>query len=152
MTTQSNILEHGAGETIQVMGATMRFLCQAAEAWSLMHVTAPQRVGPPPHEHDFEEAYYILSGAVRLTVDGVESVLGAGDFVRIPGGRVHGFRGESAEPAQMLVFQTPADAGDFFREVAREVTRIPQDLQRIPEIGARHGVRFPPADCHAPRP
>lgn len=150
-TAQPLIVKRGKAETLRVMGTEMSFLFRDADAWSLTLCSAPRDVGPPPHEHAFGEAYYILSGALRLTVGDEEVVVEAGDFVNIPGGTRHGFAGASDEVTQMLIFQAPGDASEFFREVAREITRIPADLPRVPEIAARHGIRFLPSKCHAPR-
>ncbi len=152
MTKQPLILKSGEGETVHAIGAKVTFLCQGRGDWSLVHLRAPLRGGPPAHEHDFDEAYYVLSGSIRMTVGGEELLLDAGDFIHVPGGTIHGFQGASDPPAQLLIFQAPGDAGDFFRDVAREVTNIPADLPRIPEIGARHGIRFPASSCHAPKP
>ena len=37
-----------------------------------MEVTLPQDRGPPPHPHAWDEAYFVLEGDVRFTVDGQE--------------------------------------------------------------------------------
>lgn len=58
----------------------------------------------------------------------------------------HTFHGVSETPASMLIFDAPAHAESFFQDVDREVTAVPRDLVKLPEIGARHGLRFmPPA-------
>jgi hypothetical protein len=44
----------------------------------------------------------------------------------------------------MLVFDAPAAAESFFRDAAAEVHVLPQDLRKIPAIGARHRIRFLP--------
>jgi mannose-6-phosphate isomerase-like protein (cupin superfamily) len=147
---QPQILKRGDGETLRALGSEITFLCQVADTWSLMHLSAPLHIGPPPHAHDFAEAYYILSGSLELNLGGERLVLEAGDFVHVPGGVFHGFKGASETPAQLLIFQSPADAGEFFRAVAKEVTNIPADLPRVPEIGARYGIRFAPSTCHTP--
>jgi uncharacterized RmlC-like cupin family protein len=73
--------------------------------------------------------------------------VGSGDFLYVPGGTVHGFRGASETPARMLIFDAPAHAEGFFRDVEREVTEMPRDLAKVPVIGQRHGIEFlpPPA-------
>ncbi len=46
----------------------------------------------------------------------------------------------------MLIFDAPAHAERFFKEIEQEVREMPRDLQKMPAIGARHGVTFlPPA-------
>jgi hypothetical protein len=42
----------------------------------------------------------------------------------------------------MLIFDAPAHAEAFFRELHREVSEAPRDLPKLPAIGARHGVLF----------
>jgi quercetin dioxygenase-like cupin family protein len=147
MNKQPLVLKRGDGETLEALGSRITFLSRAPGAWSLMQVTAPPDVGPPPHEHDFDEAYFLLSGSLRFTVAGEELALGAGDFVHVPGGVAHGFKGGSDGVAQLLIFQAPGDADEFFRAVARELTNMPADMRRVPEIAARHGIRMTPSSC-----
>jgi quercetin dioxygenase-like cupin family protein len=138
---QPLVRKYGEGETIKALGSEITFLCRDPGAWSMTRVVAPRGVGAPPHDHDFDESYYVLSGSLSLTVDGREVVLDAGDFVHIPGGTVHGFKATADAPTQFLILQSPGDADDFFRACAREITNMPADLARVPAIGARYGVR-----------
>jgi len=128
-----------------VMGAQVRFLCtgdKTDKAWSLMEGEIPEHAGPPPHDHPWDEAYYILEGEVRFLIDGQERLVRAGDFVYAPAGTLHGFQGASANAARMLIFDAPAHAESFFREVQREVKEMPRDMAKVPEIGDRHHIRF----------
>ena len=62
-------VRRGEGETLNVLGMPLRFLCDAHEtagAWSLMEEDIPIGHGPPPHRHDWDEAYYVISGALQL--------------------------------------------------------------------------------------
>lgn len=141
------IVPRGEGERLQALGADVRFLClprQTGEAWSLMEATLPLDAGPPPHEHPWDECYYIVEGEVRFTMGKRTDVFGAGDFLYAPAGTVHGFQGASTKPACVLVFDAPAAAEGFFRDVDREVHELPRDLAKVPEIAARHRMRFLP--------
>ncbi len=138
------IKKRGDESPLQVMGSEVRFLCRGGNAWSFMECTVPRDVGPPPHHHDWAEAYYIAEGAVKFMVDGKELVLEAGEFLHLPGGAVHGFQGASERPARILIFDAPAHAEGFFVDAAREVKAIPQDLPKVPAIGERHGIHFLP--------
>jgi quercetin dioxygenase-like cupin family protein len=143
------VRKRGEVPVLRVMGSEIKFLCEGEitkKAWSLTECAAPRDVGPPAHHHAWDEAYYVLEGEVRFTVDGHDLVLRAGEFVHIPGGTVHGFKGASDATARMLIFDTPAHAEGFFREVEREVRELPVDLPKVPAIGARYGIHFlPPA-------
>jgi quercetin dioxygenase-like cupin family protein len=150
MNKQPLVVKRGEGETIKALGSEITFLFREPGAWSLTQVSAPRDVGAPPHDHDFDESYYVLSGSLWLTVAGKEVVLGAGEFIHIPGGTVHSFKGTSDAPTQILILQSPGDAEEFFRACAREIKKIPADLARMPELGARYGIRFAPSSRNTP--
>lgn len=145
MKKQAVVMRQGEGEALSVMGAGVRFLCPAEKtgnSWSMMEVTLPKHAGPPSHDHPWDEAYYVIEGEVRFGLDGREVLAKAGDFLYAPGGTLHSFEGASERPARVLIFDAPAHAEAFFREVDREVKRIPQDMAKVPAIGDRHHIRF----------
>jgi len=140
-------VKRGDGETLSVLGTQVRFLCEAARTehrFSMMEVTLPKDHGPPPHEHPWDEAYYIIAGDVRFLVGEQQQVYSAGDFIYAPAGTVHAFSGVGDEPARVLVVDAPATAEQFFRDVSREVQSLPADLAKVPQIGLRHNLRFLP--------
>lgn len=144
MGKQQVMVRRGEAESLRVMGADVRFLCTAErtdKAWSLMEVGIPRDAGPPPHTHPWDEAYYVVAGEIRFLIDGREQMVRAGDFIYAPGGTLHGFSGASDEPARMLIFDAPAHAESFFREVDREV-KGPADMAKVPLIGSRHQIDF----------
>jgi len=74
--------------------------------------------GPEPHFHrSITESFYVLEGTVRL-YDGsgwVSAV--AGDFLHVPEGGIHGFRG--GDHARMLLMFAPgAPREDYFETLA----------------------------------
>jgi mannose-6-phosphate isomerase-like protein (cupin superfamily) len=85
--------------------------------WSM----APAPGGPEPHFHrTISEAFYVLTGTVRL-YDGRAWVDGTpGDFLFVPEGGIHAFRNESGEPASMLILFAPgADREEYFETLDR---------------------------------
>jgi quercetin dioxygenase-like cupin family protein len=85
--------------------------------WSM----APTPSGPEPHFHrTLSEAFYVLTGTVRL-YDGRAWVDGSpGDFLFVPEGGIHAFRNESGEAASMLILFAPgADREDYFETLDR---------------------------------
>ena len=149
MNKEAMIVKNGEGEELSVLGTKVRFLLEAAKtnhSFSLMEVELPKDQGPPPHDHPWDEAYYIVDGDVWFMVQNKEQVFSTGDFVYAPGGTLHSFRGAGEKPARVLVFDAPATAEGFFRDAAREIVTYPDDLIKVPEIGARYQLRFlPPA-------
>lgn len=147
MSKQAIVSRQGEGEQLQVLGVGLRFLCRkenTAGAWSLMENLIPENAGPPPHFHPWDEAYYVVSGQIEFTLDGTPLLVGAGDFVYAPGNTVHAFRGASKEPARMLIFDAPAHAEGFFKDVHSQVRTMPDDLPKLPVIGQQHGLTFLP--------
>jgi quercetin dioxygenase-like cupin family protein len=145
MSKQAVVVKSGESEKLDVLGAEVRFLCQADKtdkAWSLMECVVPKEAGPPAHDHPWDEAYYVLEGEVQFTVGNRNVLVRRGDFIYAPGGTLHAFQGASDHPARMLIFDAPAAAEGFFRDTEREVKVFPGDLAKLPEIGARHRLRF----------
>ena len=142
------VVKRGDGETLNVLGMPLRFLCDADDtsgAWSLMDEDIPIGHGPPPHRHDWDEAYYVISGALDFQIDEEPVRLEAGDFAYLPRNTVHAFKGGSEMPARVLIFAVPAHSSAFFKDINREVLSVPEDLVKVPEIGFRHGIEFMPS-------
>ena len=145
MNKEAKVVKRGEGDVMSVLGTSVRFLLEGertGRAFSLMEVELPKDQGPPPHDHPWDEAYYIIDGDVWFMVDGAETVYSAGDFVYAPGGVLHSFKGAGDVPARVLVMDAPATAELFFRDVNDEVKVLPDDLAKVPGIGARHQLRF----------
>lgn len=82
---------------------------------------SPALSGPDPHFHrTISEAFFVISGSVRL-FDGTAWLdTNAGDFLFVPEGGIHGFRNESGEDASMLILFAPgAPREDYFETLAR---------------------------------
>ena len=144
----ATFVKAGDRAPLNVLGMPLRMLCEASEtggAWSLFEEDVPLGMGPPPHRHDWDEAYYILRGEVEFEIDGQKVRSAAGDFNYLPRNTVHGFKGASDSPARVLIFAAPAHGSEFFKELNEEVRNLPEDGSKIPEIGERHGIHFMPA-------
>jgi quercetin dioxygenase-like cupin family protein len=132
-------------QALSVLGAQVRFLCEGSATkgvWSLMEVTLPLDAGPPPHVHDWDEAYFVIEGEVEFTLGDRRVRAGSGEFIYTPAGVQHGFAGKSAQPSRVLIFDAPAHAGAFFKRVDREVKELPRDLPKVLEIGEETGIHF----------
>ncbi len=56
--------------------------------------------------HEGEEFYYVIKGALTMTVDGVRTVLGAGDSIHFDSMRPHSVQNETGETVTVLVVNT----------------------------------------------
>ena len=73
-----------------------------------------------PHDHTFEESYFIVSGRVKATADGKVSDLGAGDMIWTGVGCIHSFENVGSEPVRWIETQAPLPP-------AKEVFRFERD-------------------------
>ena len=142
-------IKAGESEVLNVLGMPLWFLCDAKDtqgAWSLMEEDIPAGHGPPPHRHDWDEAYYVVKGALDFEIDGKPVRLESGGFTYLPRNTVHSFKGAASSLTRVLIFAVPAHSSAFFKEINREVRTVPDDLAKVPAIGRRHGIEFmPPA-------
>ncbi|WP_330328522.1 cupin domain-containing protein [Streptomyces sp. NBC_00536] len=69
-------------------------------AW---RVEIPAAMVAPAHTISAEETFYVLSGRLRLTIDGDSAELGAGDAAVAPAGSTLGVANTTDEPAHMWV-------------------------------------------------
>jgi quercetin dioxygenase-like cupin family protein len=78
---------------------------------------APAGGGPPAHFHrTMSEAFFVLSGTIKL-YDGNDWTDGRqGDFLYVPPGGIHGFRNEADEPASMLMLFAPGSPREAYFE------------------------------------
>jgi mannose-6-phosphate isomerase-like protein (cupin superfamily) len=78
---------------------------------------APEGGGPGPHFHRaMSEAFFVLTGTVRL-YDGNDWVDGTeGDFLYVPPGGIHGFRNEVDAPASVLMLFAPGAPREAYFE------------------------------------
>jgi mannose-6-phosphate isomerase-like protein (cupin superfamily) len=69
---------------------------------------APKGGGPGPHYHRaMSEAFFVLSGTIRL-YDGTDWIDGKpNDFLYVPPGGIHGFRNDADEPTSVLMLFAP---------------------------------------------
>lgn len=145
MSNRPMIVKSQDVQALHVLGTQVRFLCEGrdtANAWSLMEVTVPAEAGPPPHHHRWDEAYFVTAGELQFSVDDERFTARAGDFVYTPADAVHSFRGISAEPARVLIFDAPAHAGSFFKRVDREVSNPAAERSKVLDIGQQTGIHF----------
>lgn len=62
---------------------------RGAEEMSVIRQRQAPGASNPPHSHDREEVTVVLSGSVRITAEGEEAELSAGDALIVPAHTVH---------------------------------------------------------------
>jgi mannose-6-phosphate isomerase-like protein (cupin superfamily) len=92
---------------------------------------APQAGGPAPHFHrTMSEAFFVLSGSMKLH-DGTDWLDGRqGDFLYVPPGGIHGFRNEADEPASILMLFAPGAPREHYFEGLAKLGDLTDDERR----------------------
>jgi len=107
--------------------------------------------GVPLHVHSREdEALYIVTGELRVTVGDLQRVVKTGDLVYMPRNVPHRFQNGSDQPARMLVIFSPGGFERGFLEIGRPMRSAneqppvltPEDQQRMREVAERYGARW----------
>jgi quercetin dioxygenase-like cupin family protein len=96
--------------------------------------------GPPPHTHQWEEIYVVLSGEMDVVVDGKTTRLRPGGYAHVPANTPHGYT--TIDETHFLTIVTKGNAAKFFTQVANEVEMNPPDIQGVLRVGAEHGITF----------
>lgn len=145
---------------VAVAGGTYTVLVAGADTagrYALIDMLVPDGSGPPPHRHDFEEAFHVLEGEVEVTVRGQAVRATAGQVLNVPANAPHRFRNVSGRPARLLCLVAPAGLEAFFGEVGDPVASrtapapalSPEEravrARRAAELGPRYGIESLPA-------
>ena len=119
---------------------------------ALFDIKIPGNSGPPAHIHSREdEVYLIKRGTFQFLMDGVCLQAGPGASVYMPKGHFHAFKNISKEAGEQLMFVYPAGIEQFFWELHELKLQMPQDFQKLNELGnSKYGINFvPDHDFHA---
>ena len=96
--------------------------------------------GPPPHSHDWDEAFYVLKGEIHFLCDGKDYVCAVGTLVHVPRGTVHGFRYGKGGGQMLEITGAGALAAQMFTAIDREIPPGPPDVPKLLDVLKRNGV------------
>lgn len=91
----------------------------------------------PPHRHDFEECFYLLSGGLQFRGGNAVVNLVAGEAIHLPSGLAHQPQHVMEDDAEVLVICSPAGFEAFQKEV------VGLGVEHFAEIAKRYGIELP---------
>ena len=149
MTTQARtpqplvVAPQDRARSLKVVGEQITVLASAAQtgSYEIFLQTGPEGSGPPPHNHPWDEAFYVIRGDVAFGVGELESVAAPGTLVQLPAGTTHWFR-FGPGGGEMLSMTPREGAADFFRDVDRNVSPQAPDLPKLVGIAESHGLNI----------
>jgi quercetin dioxygenase-like cupin family protein len=83
-----------------------------------------------PHDHPFEESYYVLEGEVDAMAEGEEFTLAAGDLFWTGVGSVHAFYNRSPGRVRFLETQSPLPPANYSYRFNRDWDYLSEQLAR----------------------
>ncbi|HEY1446990.1 MAG TPA: cupin domain-containing protein [Caulobacteraceae bacterium] len=96
--------------------------------------------GPPPHAHDWDETFYIISGELEFGVGDATGRLGPGSAAHIPGGVVHWFR--FLTDGEMISVTSPGGASQLFTAIDAANPSGPPDMDAVVAAIVSNGGRL----------
>lgn len=93
-----------------------------------------------PHDHPFEETYYVLSGHVQAVADDETFTLGPGDVFWTSVGCVHAFYNQSGDRVRWLETQSPQPPANYSYRFNRDWDYLAQRL--TPDTSQNQGVEM----------
>jgi quercetin dioxygenase-like cupin family protein len=143
--------QKGEGQAFWMLGGLYELKVASDEtdgAMTVMEMTVPPGMGPPPHTHPGTESVYVLEGTLRYHIGDDVVAGGPGSVFHVPAGIVEHFEPTGDSPLRVLVTYAPGGIEGFFAEAgelakSREMPPpddSPPDLERIAAVGARYGM------------
>ena len=129
-------------QVLNALGVSVTVLAskKTTQAGEVTLQQGAEGAGPPPHKHDWDESFYILSGSVDIQCEDVKRRCEAGTFVHVPAGTVHGFRFGEAGGSMLEFTSRGSCAVDLFTDLDQSFTDGPPDLEQAVRVLKNNGV------------
>ena len=114
---------------------------EATQGYEIFLQRGPEGSGPPPHSHPWDESFFVIKGHVDFGIGAESLTATAGTLAHLPAGTEHWFRFGTGG-GEMLSMTSRLGASKFFAETAREVATQNPDLEKLAEVGTRHGLKL----------
>lgn len=134
-----------APSPLKLVGEQITVLASGAQtgSYEIFLQTGPENSGPPPHNHPWDESFYVIKGAIAFGIDKSETTAVPGTLVHLPAGTTHWFRfGKGG--GEMISMTSREGASRMFTDMDREISPESPDLGKLVAIGQRHGLKVTP--------
>lgn len=143
MSVQPLVLRPDQHESaLNVIGTQVTVLASntATQSYGVTLQQGEEGTGPPPHSHDWDEAFYVLKGEVNFRCEGKAYDCSAGTLVHVPGGTVHAFSYGSGGGQMLEITGAGALATQLFTAIDNEIPLGPPDVAKLLDVLKRNGV------------
>ena len=130
------------GRALNVVGTQVTVLApnSVTQSYGITLQQGDQGTGPPPHSHDWDEAFYVLKGEVNFLCDGKAYACTVGTLVHVPRGTLHGFSYGSGGGQMLEITGSGALAAQLFTAIDGEIPVGPPDVPKLLDVAKRNGV------------
>ncbi|QUD86323.1 cupin domain-containing protein [Phenylobacterium montanum] len=127
---------------LNVVGEQLRVLAPGAKtgSYEIFHQAGPEGSGPPPHSHDWDEAFYVIAGEIAFGVGERTLTARPGMLVHLPAGTTHWFR-FGPGGGEMVSVTSREGAAQFFEAIDREIAPDAPDLGKLVQVAEAHGLK-----------
>jgi len=123
------------GEKITVLASN-----DSTQGYEIFLQQGDEGTGPPPHSHDWDESFYVVTGSVEISY-GDETVTAApGTLVHLPAGTIHSFRFGVGGGEMISVTGQSGHATRLFTTIDQEIPAGPPDIPKLIAVAERCGV------------
>lgn len=143
MSVQPFILRPDQHEpALNVVGTQVTVLASNAvtQSYGITLQQGTEGTGPPPHRHDWDEAFYVLKGEIQFLCDGNVHVCKVGTLVHVPRGTVHGFCYGTGGGQMLEITGAGARAAQMFTAIDKEIHAGPPDIPKLLDVLKHNGV------------
>lgn len=133
-----------APRTLDVVGERNTVLASGAQtgSYEIFLQAGPEGSGPPPHNHPWDESFYVIKGNIAFGIGSDEMIAAPGTLVHLPAGTTHWFR-FTAGGGEMVSMTSREGASHMFADFDREIAPEAPDLQKLVTLGAQYGLKVP---------
>ena len=129
--------------TLDIVGEHVTVLAsgESTQGYEIFFQRGPEGSGPPPHSHPWDESFFVTKGEIDFGIGPESTTATPGTLVHLPAGTIHGFRFGTGG-GEMLSMTSRPGASKLFADMAREIDPVNADLQKLAEVGGRHGLKL----------
>ena len=127
---------------LNVVGTQVTVLASnsATQSYGITLQQGDEGTGPPPHSHDWDEAFYVLRGEIQFVCDGEVHACQPGTLVHIPRGTVHAFQYGKGGGQMLEITGENARAAQMFAAVDHAIPSGPPDIPKLLQVLQQNGV------------
>ena len=114
---------------LNVVGTKVTVLAsnEATGGYGITYQQGDEGTGPPPHSHDWDEAFFVLSGSVNFQCGEEQYECDAGTLVHVPRNTTHGFNYGDGGGSMLEITSRDSKSAEMFTQISNTIdakTRI----------------------------